>query len=119
MGSWYGLLPSMHRLPPMFLMTWTISQFQLTTPLLKWPAVALHNGQVRHIMVRFLACASILFIIPQSFLAKELLRSHGPVAPISVAAVHTNSQATTTTDKAKSSPGAGLQKKGRDIYVDS
>lgn len=29
------------------------------------------------------------------------------------------SRATTTTDKTKSSPGVGLQKKGRDIYVDS
>ena len=35
MVSWYGPLTSMHRLLPMFLMTWTISRFQLATPLLK------------------------------------------------------------------------------------
>ena len=67
---------------------------------------------------RFLAHAHILFIIPQSFLTQELLRSHSPVKSIS-AAVHTNSQATTTTDPAatKSSPGVGAaQKKGRVLY---
>ena len=75
-----------------------------------------HNGRAVRIISTLLA-AMLLLIIPQSFLTKEFLRSHGPVASISVAAVHTNSQATTTTDKTKSSPGWGLlKKKGRVLY---
>ena len=62
-------------------------------------------------IISTLLAAMLLLIIPQSFLTKEFLRSHGPVASISVAAVHTNSQATTTTDKTKSSPGWGLLKR--------